>query len=114
VTEVSDLHFEKRLSSKTSTDAGRVISTKSVSLNAYPSIRNNLDHDSNVTEDSDLHKEKYLETKTSTDEGRMISIKPVIMNACLSIRDNLDHDSNVTEERNMPIRTAPVNQDLNR
>jgi hypothetical protein len=60
VTEVSDLHFEKQPLSKTSTDAGGRISTNSVSLNAYPSIRDNIDHDSNVTEESDLHFEKHL------------------------------------------------------
>jgi hypothetical protein len=32
-----------------------MISTKSISVNAHPSIRDNLDPDSNVTEESDLH-----------------------------------------------------------
>jgi hypothetical protein len=81
-----------------STDAGRIISTKPVSLNAWLSIRDNLVPDSNVTKKSDLHQEKQFSPKTSTDERRMISIKPVPWNVCLSIHDNLVPDSNVTNE----------------
>jgi hypothetical protein len=60
VSEGSELQSAKQDSPKTSTDARRMILTKTVSLNAYPSIRDNLDHDSNVTDESDLHKEKHL------------------------------------------------------
>jgi hypothetical protein len=54
-----------------------MISNKIVPMNAYFSIRDNLDPDSNVTEESDLHSEKHPSPKISTDEGIMISIKPV-------------------------------------
>jgi hypothetical protein len=55
VTEESNLHSEKQLSPKSSTDAGRMISIKPVPLNGHPSIRDNLDPDSNTTEESDPH-----------------------------------------------------------
>jgi hypothetical protein len=55
VIEESNLHKEKHASPKTSTDAGRMISTKSFRKNAYFSIRDNFNSDSNVTEESDLH-----------------------------------------------------------
>jgi hypothetical protein len=43
----------------------------------HPSIRDNLDHDSNVTEESELQEEKQFSHMTSTDTGIIISIKPV-------------------------------------
>jgi hypothetical protein len=78
-----------------------MISTKPVSLNADPSIRDNLEPDSNVTEESDLLQEKHSSPKTSTDERIMISTKPVPINARFSIRDNLEPDSNVIEESDL-------------
>jgi hypothetical protein len=84
--EESDLHKEKHSSPKTSTDAGTMISTKPVPLNALISIRDNLDPDSNLTEESDLHSQKHSTPKTSTDAGRMTSTKPLLLNAFLSNR----------------------------
>jgi hypothetical protein len=75
-----------------------MISIKPAPKNAYFSIRDNLDSDSNLTEKNDRHKEKQLSLKTSTDERLMISIKPISRNASFSIRDNLDPDSNMTEK----------------
>jgi hypothetical protein len=75
-----------------------MISIKPLPRNASPSIRDNLDSDSNATEGSDLQLQKHPSPKTSIDEGRMISTKPASLNAYLSIRDNLDPDSNPTEE----------------
>jgi hypothetical protein len=48
-TQESDLPKEKHSSSKTSTDAGRMISTKPVLKNVCFAIRDNFDPDSNVT-----------------------------------------------------------------
>jgi hypothetical protein len=70
-------------------------------MNAFLSIRDNLDSDSNVTEESNLQSKKHDSPKTSTDAGRMISTKPVLLNADFSIWDNLDSDSNVTEESDL-------------
>jgi hypothetical protein len=53
VTKESEMQSEKHLSSKTSTDEGRMISTKPVPQNAHFAIRDNLDRDSNVTEEID-------------------------------------------------------------
>jgi hypothetical protein len=61
----------------TSTDAGTIMPTKPVALNAHFSIRDNIEPDSNVIEESDLHSEKQLSPKTSTGERRMTSSKPV-------------------------------------
>jgi hypothetical protein len=49
-TEESDLQSAKQPSPKTSIDEGRMILIKPVSLNACPSIVDNLDPDSNVIE----------------------------------------------------------------
>jgi hypothetical protein len=49
----------KHPSFKTSTDEGRMISTKPVVKKASFLIRDNLDPDSNVTEESDPHLEKH-------------------------------------------------------
>jgi hypothetical protein len=78
-----------------------MISTKSISENAYTSIPDNLDLDSNITEESDLHEKKEPSLKISTDTGRIISTKPVPLNADFSIRDNLDPDSNLAEESDL-------------
>jgi hypothetical protein len=61
----------------TSTDLGITISTKSVRINAYFSIRDNMDPDSNITDEKNLYSEKHPSAKISTDEGRMISTKLV-------------------------------------
>jgi hypothetical protein len=53
VIEESDLHQEKHLTPKTSTDEGTMISIIPVKPNASLSIRDNIDPDSNVTEESD-------------------------------------------------------------
>jgi hypothetical protein len=66
--------------------------------NAYPSVRNNFDPDSNVTEKSELHSEKQPSPKASKDEGIMISVKLVSLNVLDSIRDNIDPGSNFTEK----------------
>jgi hypothetical protein len=80
VTEESDLHSEQHLSHKTSTDEGTIISTKPVSMNAFFSIRDNIDTDSNQTEESDPHSRTRRPSKTSTDAGIIISTKPVALN----------------------------------
>jgi hypothetical protein len=54
-----------------------MISINPVSPNARPSIRDNLDLDSNLTEESDLHSEKHFSFNNSIDEGRVISINPL-------------------------------------
>jgi hypothetical protein len=98
VTEEIDLQSTKRYSPKTSTDEGRIISTKPVRKNAFFSIRDNFDSDSNIMEESNVQSAKPHSLNTSTKAGRMISIKPVPKNASFAIRDNLDPDSNLTEE----------------
>jgi hypothetical protein len=60
VTEESDLHPEKHLTPKTSTDEGRMILTKPVPRNTSVSIRSNFDPDSNVTEESDRQSDQHL------------------------------------------------------
>jgi hypothetical protein len=72
-----DRHLEKNPQPKISTHAGIMISIKPVSSNAFSSVRDNLDPDSNLTEESDLHLEKYPQPKISTDAGILISIKPL-------------------------------------
>jgi hypothetical protein len=72
-------------------------SIKPVRVNAYFSIRDNFDPDSNVIEVSDQHRRKQPSHNNSTDAGITSSIKPVRVNAYFSIRDNLDPDSNVIE-----------------
>jgi hypothetical protein len=42
-TEESDLRWEKHIEPRTSTDPGRMISTKPVPMNAHFSIRDSLD-----------------------------------------------------------------------
>jgi hypothetical protein len=69
VIEESDLHSEKHISPKTSTDAGRMISTKPVLENARDAIRDNFEMDSNPTEESDSYKEKHSSLKNSTQTG---------------------------------------------
>jgi hypothetical protein len=54
------------------TDAGIIIATKRVPWNAYLSIPDNIEPDSNITRESDLHSEKYSTSRTSTDTGIMI------------------------------------------
>jgi hypothetical protein len=49
------LLLNEKLSPNNSAAEGIMISTKPVSLNAYFSIRDNFDPDSNVTEESDWH-----------------------------------------------------------
>jgi hypothetical protein len=49
------LQSEKQPSPKTSVDAGRLLLTKPVLINALFSTRDNLDLDVIVTEESDLH-----------------------------------------------------------
>jgi hypothetical protein len=61
----------KTMLPKTSTDAGRIISIKPVFANAFGSICDNLEPDSNVIEESDLHQENHPSPKTSADTGRM-------------------------------------------
>jgi hypothetical protein len=72
LTEESLTHPQKQPPPKTSTDAGRMISTKPDLQKAPQSIRDNFDPDSNVTEERYLHSEKQDSAKTSIDEGRMI------------------------------------------
>jgi hypothetical protein len=66
VREESDPHLEKQSPPKTSTDAGRVISTKPVSKSVDLSIRDNVDLDSNIADESGLHKEKQSSSKNAT------------------------------------------------
>jgi hypothetical protein len=60
VTEESDPHRRKQLSSKISTDEGITILINPVLLNACLSIRDNLDLNSNVSEVSDAHSRKTV------------------------------------------------------
>jgi hypothetical protein len=85
VTEESDLQFEKQPSPQTSTDEGRMSSTKAVPENAHRPIRDNFDSDSNLTEESDLQLEKQLTTKDATDAGTKIPIKPVLLISIVTI-----------------------------
>jgi hypothetical protein len=59
------------------TDEGRMISTKPVRMNEEPSIRDNLNPDSNVTEQSDRHSEKHLKPKTSTEPRKITNFSSV-------------------------------------
>jgi hypothetical protein len=86
--------WEVPMSRKTKVDT-------SVCENAFFSICDKLDPDSNRSEDNDLKSEKHFSPKTSTDAGTIVSIKPVQENAHFSIRDNLDPDPNVTEESDL-------------
>jgi hypothetical protein len=97
ITEESDLHRLEQFQPKTSTDAGRTISTKPVSLNAHPSIRDNLDSDSNVTEKSDLQSEKQSSRKTSTNAGIITNFKPISEKTFLLIRPILESFSKATD-----------------
>jgi hypothetical protein len=85
--------------SKFSNDAGRMISTKPVPLNASDSIRDTLNPDSNVTDESDPHsKRKSSHSRIQPVEEKFFSNKQVLLNARFSIRDTLEPDSNETEE----------------
>jgi hypothetical protein len=64
VTEEGDFHKEKHSLPKTSTDAGRIISTIPALENAPNAIRNDLDRDSNLTKESDPHKKSTPVPKT--------------------------------------------------
>jgi hypothetical protein len=97
----SDLQQEKHLSPKTSTDEGTIISIKPIPKNAYFSISDNFEPDSNRIVEIDLQQEKHPSPKTSTDEGTIISIKPVSENAHFAIRDNFEPDSNRIEESDL-------------
>jgi hypothetical protein len=77
---MSDPHRRKQDSPNTSTDAGRMISINPLTFNAYCSIRDNIDLDSNLTDVSDRHQAKQPSPKISTDPGRIISINPVRLN----------------------------------
>jgi hypothetical protein len=90
VTEKSDLQSEKHRSPENSTDEGRMLSTDPVPLNTHPSIRDNLDSDSNVAEESDLHSEKHLSPKNGTDAGRVKNSRIIFRNAFNSPRSKVD------------------------
>jgi hypothetical protein len=72
------MRSQKQYSLKTSTDAGRMISTNPIVANVHTSIRDNLDPDSNLTEESYLHSEKQPSPKT-------ISIALSPRTNCLSV-----------------------------
>jgi hypothetical protein len=66
---------EKHPSPKTSIDAGRMISNKSVSLNASLSIRDNRELESNAIEESDVQPEKHHSAKNTTEPGILINLR---------------------------------------
>jgi hypothetical protein len=82
-----------------SIDAGIIISINPLFCNAYFSIRDNLDPDSNVSEVSDSQKRKHFSSMTSTEAGITILSNFVPQNACFLSSDNLDPHSNLTDER---------------
>jgi hypothetical protein len=70
-------------------------------LNAFCSIRDNIDPDSNIIEESDPQPLKHALLKDSTDARTISSIKTAPLNASFSIRDNLETDSNIPEESDL-------------
>jgi hypothetical protein len=67
--------------------------------NAYFSIRESLEPDSNVRLESELHCEKQYSQRTSTDDGMQIDDSDEqYQNAYFSLRESLEPDSNVTLE----------------
>jgi hypothetical protein len=54
LTEESDLHFEKQLSPRTSTESGMVINLTRAFSNAFDSIFSNLDRFSLIIDSTDL------------------------------------------------------------
>jgi hypothetical protein len=86
----------------------KIISTKPVSENALNSIRDNLEHDSNLTEESDLHSTKHSSLKNSTFEGIIIRIKSVLQNVRFPIRDNFGIN---TEKQTSPTRRITKSDD---
>jgi hypothetical protein len=83
-----NLHQANTLSFKSSTDAGWMISIRSVLINAHFSICHNLDPDSNVTEESALHFEKEFAPKNATESGMATILRSLFSNAFLSIQFN--------------------------
>jgi hypothetical protein len=63
-----------------------MISTKPIQLNVHPSIRDNLNPDSNMTQESNMQSDKHITHKTSTDARTMISTKPARKNAHFLMR----------------------------
>jgi hypothetical protein len=71
VNDESSVHFEKELSPRNSTDAGRQIDCNDEQPeSARDSIRLSFDLYSNVNNESDLHNEKERLPRNSTDAGR--------------------------------------------
>jgi hypothetical protein len=87
-TKANNLHSEKHLSVKISTEPGRITSA---------SICDNLEPDSNLTEDGDCHLEKHSSLKTSIDVGMRISSNSLFVNANNSILSNFEAFSIATE-----------------
>jgi hypothetical protein len=104
-TEESDLHFEKHLSPKTSTDEGIMISIKPVLKNAFSSIRDNLDPDSKVTEESDPQSAKQFKPKNITETGTVIKLRKEFSNPSGSIRDNFETFSITIDLREFCLET---------
>jgi hypothetical protein len=73
-----------------------MISIKPVPRNAFFSIRDNLDPDSNITEESDLQQRKHPSPKTSIDEGILTNFKPVCKNILFGICFSIEPFSNTT------------------
>jgi hypothetical protein len=74
-----------------------MISIKPVPQNAFASIRDNLEPDSNVTEESEMHSEKQLSAKTSTDAGIWTNFKPVFENILVPRLSMFDSLSKTTD-----------------
>jgi tRNA U54 and U55 pseudouridine synthase Pus10 len=66
-----------------------MIPIKPDSVNAFHSIPDNLDTDSNVTEESDRHSGKHLKSKISTELGKVKNSTSVPENPSFSISCNL-------------------------
>jgi hypothetical protein len=70
--------------------------------NAYSSMDESLERDSNVTVERDLHPEKQYLPSVSTDEGMQIDeSEEQYANAYSSMDESLEPDSNVTVERDL-------------
>jgi hypothetical protein len=71
-----DVHPEKELFPRYSTEAGRQIDFNDEQPeNADPSIRVSFDSGSNVNDDIDLHLQKEVSPRDLTEAGRQIDLK---------------------------------------
>jgi hypothetical protein len=95
------VQLEKHSLQSTSTEEGIIIAVNPLSVNAYSSIRCNVEFDLNITDWSDLQLEKHHLESTLTDEGIIIVVKPLLTNAYSLICCNFEFDSNVTDANDL-------------